>query len=53
VGNLLRSIFFWNIKAAPNYTEKLILTGIDTITLLEKRRRILAEVYDYDLGHGT
>ena len=29
-------LYFLNIKVAPNYTKKLILKGIDTITLLEK-----------------
>jgi hypothetical protein len=28
-----KPIFFWNIKSAPNYTKKLILIGIATITL--------------------
>jgi hypothetical protein len=29
-----KPIFFWNVKSAPNYIEKLILMRIATITLL-------------------
>jgi hypothetical protein len=44
-GNLLASynpIFFWDVKAAPNYTKKLILTGIATITLAQKGSVVLS-----------
>jgi hypothetical protein len=28
-----KPIFFWDVKSAPNYTEKLILAGIAATTL--------------------
>jgi hypothetical protein len=31
--NLYKSIVFWDIKSIPNYTEKLIFTGIATTPL--------------------
>jgi hypothetical protein len=38
-----KPIFLWDVKAVPNYTEKLVLTGIDTITLYYKEPK---EVYN-------
>src|SRR5450759_3305735 len=31
-------IFLWDVESSPNYTEKLIFTGIGTFTLVPSRK---------------
>jgi hypothetical protein len=42
-----KPIFFWDVKSAPNYIEKLILTGIATITLDETQNSVLHVLADW------